>query len=334
MSEALNHLEGEIIAGVKLLRLIGSGGNGVVYLAKHLAMDRIVACKILHADLARNPAYVRDFVREARMAARLEHPNIIQALDVGSSDGIYYLIMEYVPGISLEKIRTSASDRIDMPFLLDIAVSLADAMDYAWKRFHVMHGDIKPDNLLIRDRDNVLKLADLGLAKVAGSENAGGEIMATPLYAAPEVIMGNHAAIGMKSDIYSFGIMLYELLAGGAPFRGTMESVLQQHVDVVPPPLASVNPAVDRELAGCIDSMISKAPVDRPGDWKEIKTVLSGIRKRLSGEKKKKKNFEEVLTEKPDEEKSSQNSVWVWILTGILILTAAGVFWMLRERLF
>jgi len=277
----IEHLQGRIVGGFKLLDLIGSGGNGTVYLARQLTMDRVAACKILHSDLADNPVYIRNFVREARMAARLDHPNIIQALDVGRSEGLYYFAMEYVDGISLEKIRTGNPERITLPFLLDVGVSLADALDYAWKSFHVIHGDIKPDNLMIRKSDNALKLADLGLAKVAGSDDPGGEIMATPLYAAPEVIMGNTANVGVKSDIYSFGIMLYELISGSAPFRGNMESVLHQHVEVIPPPLESTKPGLDPELGRFIDAMIAKAPVDRPADWKEIKEVLSGIRGRF-----------------------------------------------------
>ena len=277
----LEHLQGQIVAGFKLLDLIGSGGNGVVYLARQLTMDRFAACKILHDDLAGNPVYIRNFVREARMAARLDHPNIIQALDVGSSDGLYYFAMEYVDGTSLEKIRTGDPGRITLPFLLDVGISLADALDYAWRNFHVIHGDIKPDNLMIRKSDNALKLADLGLAKVAGSDEPGGEIMATPLYAAPEVIMGNTGSVGVKSDIYSFGIMLYELISGAAPFRGNMESVLHQHLEVTPPPLLEAKPGLDPELARAVDAMIAKAPVDRPVDWMEVKTTLSRIRGRM-----------------------------------------------------
>ncbi|MBR7104830.1 MAG: serine/threonine protein kinase [Lentisphaeria bacterium] len=275
-------LVGEVIADYQLIRLLGSGGNGVVYQARHKVINKITACKILHAELAENPVYVRNFVREARMAARLEHPHIIQALDVGSCDGLYYFIMEYVEGISLEKMRTSSPEKITLPFLLETAIALAEALDFAWQKFHVIHGDIKPDNLMIRSHDGALKLADLGLAKVAGTDDPAGEIMATPLYAAPEVAMGNLASVGVKSDIYSFGIMLYELLSGAAPFQGSVELVLQMHVDVVPPPLIKAAPFVEPALAAFVDKMIAKAPADRPADWGEIKVILSGILKKIT----------------------------------------------------
>ena len=276
----ITQLQGDIVAGFKMLRLLGRGGNGAVYLARQLSVDKIAACKILFPHLVSDPVYIKNFVHEARLAARLEHPNIIQALDVGCDGNLSYFIMEYVPGKSLEKIRTDEPERITLPFLLDISISLAGALDHAWKKFHIFHGDIKPDNLLIRDGDNTLKLADLGLAKIVGKDDLATDIMATPLYASPEVILADAGNIGIKSDIYSFGIMLYELLAGKAPFRGNVENVLRQHVDKEPLPLEKARPGLDRELAAFINRMISKAPADRPHDWEEIKNVLQQIRAR------------------------------------------------------
>lgn len=324
-----DQLQGTIIGGYKLLRVLGSGGNGVVYLARQLAVDRIAACKILHPDLAENPVYIRNFIREARTAASLEHPHVIQALDVGGSDGLYYFAMEYVPGVSLEKIRTTAPERITLPFLLDISISLADALDFAWSRFHIIHGDIKPDNLMIRDRDNVLKLADLGLAHVAGSDDGSGEIMATPLYAAPEVIMGGQLSTGVRSDIYSFGIMLYELLAGKAPFRGSMDDVLRQHVEVDPEPLFAVNPGVDEKLAELVGSMICKAPADRPADWKTVKDALTGIR---SGSSDEKVDMSRCSADVDDDEHDRSSSRYVPLILGavMLLLTLATGYMIYR----
>jgi serine/threonine-protein kinase len=222
--------------------------------------------------------------------------------------------MEYVPGKSLEKIRTTEPERITLPFLLDITIALAGALDHAWKKFHVFHGDIKPDNLLIRDGDGILKLADLGLAKIVGKDDLATDIMATPLYASPEVILADASNIGIKSDIYSFGIMLYELLTGKAPFRGNVESVLRQHVDKDPVPLEKASPGLDRELAAFINRMIAKAPADRPHDWEEIKNVLQQIRART-----------------PDSGKSKSSrripgkQVLSLILSIIFLILAAGI---------
>jgi serine/threonine-protein kinase len=310
----ITQLQGDIVAGFKMLRLLGRGGNGAVYLARQLSVDKIAACKILFPHLVSDPVYIKNFVHEARLAARLEHPNIIQALDVGCDGNLSYFIMEYVPGKSLEKIRTTEPERITLPFLLDISIALAGALDHAWKKFHVFHGDIKPDNLLIRDGDGILKLADLGLAKIVGKDDLATDIMATPLYASPEVILADASNIGIKSDIYSFGIMLYELLTGKAPFRGNVESVLRQHVDKDPVPLEKASPGLDRELAAFINRMIAKAPADRPHDWEEIKNVLQQIRART-----------------PDSGKSKSSrripgkQVLSLILSIIFLILAAGI---------
>ena len=306
-----------------MLRPLGQGGNGVVYLARQLAVDRIVACKILHPHQADDPVYVRNFVHEARLAARLEHPNIIQSLDVGCRDGVYYLMMEYVPGVSLEKIRTAAPERITLSFLLNISISLAEALDHAWRTCHIFHGDIKPDNLMIRDPDGVLKLADLGLAKIVGTDDLATDIMATPLYAAPEVITADAGNIGIKSDIYSSGIMLYELLAGKAPFSGNIESVLRQHLEEIPPPLGKINPAVDRTFAALVDKMISKSPADRPRDWAVIREELLEIRKRISRDPGAGRPLRR-LPEKEEMKKNLNFKHFISILFSLLLLLLAG----------
>lgn len=320
----ITKLQGGLIAAFKLLRLLGKGGNGVVYLARQLTFGRITACKILYPELVNDPVYIKNFVHEARLAAQLEHPHIIQALDVGCCDGLYYLIMEYVPGISLEKIRTENKEKLTLSFLLDTAISLADALDYAWKNFHIFHGDIKPDNLLIRDGDDSLKLADLGLAKIVGKDDLASDIMATPLYAAPEVIVADAEKIGMKSDIYSFGIMLYELLTGKAPFTGNVESVLHQHVYNVPAPLNSANPAVKPELAVFVDKMISKSPDERPLDWAEIKSTLRNFRKSVP---------EGAAIPSAGQKKKRWKSIGLLLFSIVLLLLLAAVFFVIFKLL-
>ena len=277
----ITQFQGDYFSGFKMLRLLGQGGNGVVYQAHQLAIGRVTACKILYPEFANDPVYTNNFVREARLAARMEHPNIIQALDVGCDENLYYFEMEYVPGCSLEKVRTDNPEKITLLFLLNISIALADALDYAWQKFHIFHGDIKPDNLMLRNSDSMLKLADLGLAKIVGTDDLTGEIMATPLYAAPEVITADAANIGIKSDIYSFGIMLYELVSGDAPFKGNIDTVLQKHLDEIPPPLASIAPDIDRTFTATVDRMISKAPDKRPQDWAEIKKNFQLIKERI-----------------------------------------------------
>lgn len=278
---SLEHLTGRDIAGFRILSELGRGNNGVVYLARQLTLDREVALKLLLPELAAEPDYIRNILREARLAARLDHPNIVQALDAGSSpEGYYFFAMEYVPGETLEEIRVRRPGELTFRFLLDISIQLADALAYAWRHCQMIHGDIKPGNLLIRKGDRLLKLADLGLARISGAQGSD-EIMVTPLYAAPEVIRGDFAKAGQTSDIYSFGVMFYELTAGRPPFRGDTDTLIEAHLNHYPPPLQEEKADIDPELAGFIMKMLAKEPEDRPGSWEEIGTFLRKTRTRL-----------------------------------------------------
>ncbi|MBR7156666.1 MAG: serine/threonine protein kinase [Lentisphaeria bacterium] len=275
----LGNMQGRLLGNYLLLEELGKGNNGVVYLAKQQIFNRTVACKLLLPELAANPEYVENLLREARNAAKLDHPNVVHALDAGECDGFYYFVMEYVDGVTLEELRRNHPERLSLKFLLKIAIQLAAAMAYAWNRHQMIHGDIKPENLLITP-NRQLKIADLGLARVSGGE-AQDEIMATPMYVAPEVIMQENTAADPRSDIYSFGVMLYELTCGAPPFNGKTEDILRQHLDAIPVPLLQRNPDLDAELAHFIDSMLEKDPAARPQSWDETREKLKAICDRL-----------------------------------------------------
>ena len=279
LSQLPADLHERVIADMELLRVIGRGSSGIVYLARQRRLDREVALKILLPEVAADPVFIRSFFREARLAAKLNHRNIVRALDVGTEDGLCYFAMEYVPGRTLEEIRVKASEILTLPFLYNLAVQLANALDYAWTNFKLIHGDIKPENLMIRDRDRMLKLADLGLARIRGDTES--EIIATPLYAAPEVIRGGSES-SPASDIYSFGVMLYELIAGTAPFDADeeVEVLLKRHLEEIPAPLIEANPDVSRALSDFVGRMLEKDPRKRPGSWREIAVFfLSQLRR-------------------------------------------------------
>ena len=270
---------GESFAGsYRIVRKLGSGNNGVVYLARQELLDREVALKVLRPELADNREFIDALMKEARIAANLNHPNIVQALDAGSCDGIYYLTMEYVKGRTLEDIRINSPETISLEFLTDISIQLASAMEYAWTDFSIVHGDIKPENLIIAENTRILRLADLGLANISGrGDSADGSFMATPMYVAPELIAGKTAAT-MHSDIYSFGTMLYELVVGKPPFQGDTEEILRAHLEDEPPPILEENPDTPRELAAFIHRMMKKAPDERPESWGAIGDFLRGFR--------------------------------------------------------
>jgi serine/threonine-protein kinase len=250
---------GDTFAGsYRIVGELGSGNNGVVYLARHELLGREVALKVLRPELADDRELIAALMKEARIAANLNHPNIVQALDAGECDGVYYLAMEYVKGRTLEDIRINSPETISLEFLTEIAIELAAALDYAWNEFSIVHGDIKPDNLIVSDDTHTLRLADLGLANISGRGNSSdGSFMATPMYVAPELVAGKSAAT-MHSDIYSFGIMLYELVAGKPPFNGDTEEILRAHLEEEPPPLLGENPDVPRALAEFIHKMMKE----------------------------------------------------------------------------
>ena len=282
MSNTTNDLSGKIIAGCELIRQLGCGNNGVVYLARQKKLNRPVACQILSPDLQNDPDFLDNLHHEASNAAKLMHPNIIQALDAGNDNGLKYFLMEYVDGDSLEYIRSKTPEIISTQFLLKIALQLVDAMDCVWKEHQIIHGDIKPGNLMVTRNNHKLKIGDLGLAHSAnGSSGSPEDVMITPLYAAPEIISTQKPSTDPRSDIYSFGVMLYELFCGTAPFTGSIENILQSHIYVEPVPLFEQNPDMDKELSLLIDSMLAKNPENRPKNWQSLRVSLSEIYRRL-----------------------------------------------------
>lgn len=275
-----------IIAGFKIVKEIGRGSNGVVYLAEQTSLDRQVALKILPDAKAEDPKFVKDFLKEARAVARLNHNNIIQVYDAGvTGNGIYFLAMELVNGKSVENIILSKG-AIKPKNAVKVMLELAMALEYSWKREQLFHGDIKPDNIMIR-KDGQTKLADFGLAKTIFDEK-NEQIMATPMYAPPEVIRAEHKKIGFKSDMYSFGVTFYEMLYGSPPFNeGDCQKVMSMHLQEHHTPLTALMPEIDRPLSDLIDKLLKKDPKQRPASWSDIVKSLEAVQARKAGNKRK-----------------------------------------------
>jgi len=271
---------GTIINGFLIESKIGQGGMGVVYKAKQLNLERYVALKVLAEHLASGQEFVERFFKEARAAANLNHPNIVQVYDAGSTiDGIYYFAMELIEGETLEA-RLLRDGFLPAKEGLDIAVKIARALEYAWERQKLTHGDIKPDNIIINSSGGV-KLADLGLAKNIHDEKStrDGGIMATPLYAPPEVIAGEFHKINFKSDMYSYGATLYHMFAGVPPFYAdNPELVLRMHVTDKHIPLKLKNKEINPIISDIIDKLLLKNPEERPSSWTEVASSLEKIK--------------------------------------------------------
>ncbi|MCX6983976.1 MAG: protein kinase, partial [Lentisphaerae bacterium] len=269
---------GAVINGFMVEDKLGQGGMGVVYKAKQLNLERYVALKVLSDELARDAEFVERFFKEARAAASLNHTNIVQVYDAGStSDGIYYFAMELIEGETLDT-KISRDGLLPQKDALEIAIKIASALDYAWEKQRLCHGDIKPDNIILNSSE-CAKLADLGLAKSIHDENDFKEgIMATPLYAPPEVISGDIHRIDFRSDMYSFGATLYHILSGMPPFPGDdPETVMRKHMNDAPIPLSEVNRELNPAISNLVDRLLLKNPENRPASWKEVCKTLDKI---------------------------------------------------------
>ncbi len=211
------NLIGKVIDGkYKILEKVGSGGMAVVYKGEHIYLKRPVAIKVLAPALANDKVFVERFFKEAETASRLDHPNIVKILDFGDEDGLLYLVMQYVEGETLERIL-QARGRLTLQEALSIALQILPALGYAHEK-GIVHRDIKPGNIMV-DSQGKAYLLDFGIAAIIEEEEMKGEdgkkAAGTPEYMAPEQFRGK---ADMRSDLYSFGVVLYEMLTGRTPF--------------------------------------------------------------------------------------------------------------------
>jgi len=268
----------------EVLERIGAGGMGTVFRARQLPIDRIVALKLLAPDLAADRRYLRRFVREARAAGALDHPNIVRVYDVGSAEGHPYICMEYVAGPSLERLLR---ERIRLPpaEAVRIALQLAQALDYA-HRSGVIHCDVKPDNVLLAP-GGAAKLADLGLARMFGQGREGSSRrepgMGTPHYVAVEQAR-DAARADSRSDIYSLGATLYHMLTGRVPFDGSSTAEILTHAarDPLVSPRALV-PEIPESLSAVVERMMARSPEDRYRSAAEVLHDLREVERELAG---------------------------------------------------
>jgi serine/threonine-protein kinase len=265
------------IGHYRIVAELGRGGMGIVYKAHEESLNRFVAIKVLGEHLTEDPGHVERFLREARSAASLNHPNIVQIYAVSEEDGRHFFAMEYVSGRSLQQILRS-SGPLDPVQVAKIALQTASGLRAAHEQ-GIIHRDIKPANLLIDDR-GLVKIADFGLALVTGGVSrltATGMFMGTPGYLSPEQCLDQDP--DHRTDIYSLGVTLYEALSGKVPFTADSPlALLRQIVEVEPPDLGDLKPEVDPELRAIVARMMAK---DRDLRVSSCAELIGGLEKFL-----------------------------------------------------
>ncbi len=254
---------GTELAGCVIHDRLGEGGMGAVYRARHLALEREVVLKVLHPGLAADPAILTRFLREARAAARLDHPNVVSVLNVGEERGIRYIMLQFVDGQGLDELMADGK-KFSVGEACRITSLVLRGLSAAHK-IGIIHRDVKPSNILVTPQGEV-KIVDFGLARdVAGKSRRltrTGLILGTPEYMSPEQCRG--AEVDARADIYSAGIVLYSMLAGEPPFRDPSTwPLLLKHMSEPPPPLRDLAPKVPEALDQLIMRALAKKPEDR-----------------------------------------------------------------------
>src|SRR4051794_38961249 len=245
----------------ELEELVGKGGMSSVYRAKDRLLERTVAIKMLHEHYSRDDDYVERFRREARAAARLSHPNIVTVIDRGEADGRQFIVFEYIDGQNLKQLVESQG-RLPVRTALELGIEIGRALAFAHES-GLVHRDVKPQNVLLGNGD--VKVTDFGIA-YSGDVKQGltqtGTVLGTSDYIAPEQASGR--PVSELSDVYSLGVVVYELLAGEPPYKGeSFLAVAMQHVNDPVPSIADVRPDVPLRLDAALRRAMEKAPEDR-----------------------------------------------------------------------
>lgn len=270
------------IPGYQVISKLGAGAMAAVFKAKQLSLNRMVAIKVLPRKFSGNRQFIERFYAEGRAAAQLNHPNIVQAIDVGQAGEFHYFVMEFVDGKTVHDL-IAENKRFSENEALDIVISVADALRHAHEK-GLVHRDVKPKNVMLAPQ-GVAKLADLGLARAIDDKEAAmaekGKAYGTPYYISPEQIRGE-LNIGPQADIYSLGATLYHMVTGNVPFNGKNPTeVMQKHLKAPLVPPDHVNPKLSAGISEIIELMMAKSRRQR---YKNCADLLVDLRAARRGE--------------------------------------------------
>ena len=284
----------------EIRKLIGEGGMANVYLGYDTILERDVAIKVLRGDLADDEKFVRRFRREAQSASLLNHPNIVQIYDVGEDDGNFYIVMEFINGQTLKQLIKKRG-KLSVPEVVDIMTQLTDGLAHAHDSY-IIHRDIKPQNIMILD-DGMVKITDFGIAMAINASDLTqtNSVMGSVHYLPPEQASGKGSTI--KSDIYSLGIMMYEMLAGVMPFRGeTAVEIAMKHLKNPMPSVIKKNESVPQSVENIILKATAKNPKNRYNNVRELYDDLKTC------QDKSRKDEKRITFKYPENEYDDENT--------------------------
>ena len=345
----------------EIIKTIGEGGMANVYLANDTILDRKVAIKVLRGDLSNDEKFIRRFQREALSVSNLSHPNIVEVYDVGEEDGQYYIVMEYIEGKTLKQLLKKR-ETLTLPELIDIMLQLTDGLAHAHESY-IIHRDIKPQNIMILD-NGLVKITDFGIAMALNATQLTqtNSVMGSVHYLPPEQANGKSATV--KSDIYSLGILMYELITGSVPFKGdNAVEIALKHMKEKIPSIRKQNPTIPQSVENIVIKATAKNPRNRYDSVKEMHDDLEVCMEKENAKKvtfeypendiddsepitkKKEKNKIEKpnveYTEKKEEsieedilETPKKRNTVILLLTGIVLflLIIAGIFWLTSTK--
>src|SRR6184192_1832404 len=276
----------------RILRKLGTGGMANVYLAEDEVLGRRVAIKILNDRHAGDDQFVERFRREAKNAAGLSHPNIVSIYDRGEAEGTYYIAMEYLDGRSLKELIVSRGPA-PVNIAIDYARQILAAIRFA-HRHGIVHRDIKPHNVLV-DAEGRVKVTDFGIARAGASQmTEAGSIVGTAQYLSPEQAKG--APVDQTSDLYSVGVVLYEMLTGRVPYTGDAPvEIAMKHLTAVPDPLSKLRPDVPHDLDAIVMRALAKDPDQRYGSAEEMDADLARVARGVAVSQKTEEAMTQVL---------------------------------------